>query len=272
MRCVGVLAFLLLCCATRVRGHPQCYFDDRPPDPDEDLTFCRQEEDGACCSDMEEAMVEARFRGIGPLTGNCSDLYAQVVKKKEVSVDCCSSPCIWSGGSVSVGVGWRCMLCMHDDDDGGDDGVRMCLSVMRTNQYSKLVVWTTYILHPSTPQRFKGGFFAPTTNPGMIDISLLFFALSYNTIWTSSSIYHNNALSILLVIMCRVASRTSYTSRLAYGQKLLSVKHRSLLLLIRTQPQTFVVSHKQSHNIIVFGLFRLCCCQLLQYTFDVADQ
>ncbi|CAN0441744.1 unnamed protein product [Pylaiella littoralis] len=76
MRGVGVLVLL---CATRVCGHPICFFDDRPTDADEVLDFCPAAQDGACCNDLEEEIVIARFDAVGALTGDCADLYKQVV-------------------------------------------------------------------------------------------------------------------------------------------------------------------------------------------------
>lgn len=75
MRGVGVLVLL---CATRVCGHPICFFDDRPTDADEVLDFCPAAQDGACCNDLEEEIVIARFDAVGALTGDCADLYKQV--------------------------------------------------------------------------------------------------------------------------------------------------------------------------------------------------
>lgn len=75
MRGVGVLTLLL---ATWVSGHPLCFFDERPTDYDEVLTFCPAAQAGACCNDLEEAAVVARFDAVGALTGDCIDLYTQV--------------------------------------------------------------------------------------------------------------------------------------------------------------------------------------------------
>eukprot|EP00903_Cladosiphon_okamuranus_P010393 g9831.t1 len=60
-------------------AHPLCYVDEKPTDYDEVLTFCPEPQAGACCTDLEEAAVEARFDAAGPLTGDCEDLYKQVV-------------------------------------------------------------------------------------------------------------------------------------------------------------------------------------------------
>lgn len=76
MRGAGALALL---CATRVSGHPLCFFDDRPTDSDQVLRFCPEAQDGACCNDLEEDMVEAWFDNVGPfITGDCKELYTEV--------------------------------------------------------------------------------------------------------------------------------------------------------------------------------------------------
>lgn len=73
----AVLA-IFLATASRVYAHPLCYVDSKPTDFDEVLTFCPEAQSGACCTDLEEAAVEARFDAAGPLTGDCEDLYKQV--------------------------------------------------------------------------------------------------------------------------------------------------------------------------------------------------
>lgn len=73
-------AFLaaFLATASRVVAHPLCYVDSKPTDVDEVMTFCPEAQAGACCTDLEEAEVEARFDAAGPLTGDCADLHKQV--------------------------------------------------------------------------------------------------------------------------------------------------------------------------------------------------
>lgn len=65
-------------------GHPLCYFDDRPTDFEEVLTFCPEPQDGACCNDAEEAMVEAIFEAQLPLSEECAGYYKQVGVKKQI--------------------------------------------------------------------------------------------------------------------------------------------------------------------------------------------
>ncbi|CAM9759383.1 unnamed protein product [Scytosiphon promiscuus] len=72
-------AYVLLALLGAACSHPLCYVDDRPTDYDEVLTFCPEPQAGACCTDIEEAAVEALFNDAGPLTGDCVDLYTQVV-------------------------------------------------------------------------------------------------------------------------------------------------------------------------------------------------
>lgn len=64
--------------AHRVLAHPLCYVGNRPTDYDEVLTFCPEAQQGACCTDAEEAEVQARFEAAGTLTDDCADLYKQV--------------------------------------------------------------------------------------------------------------------------------------------------------------------------------------------------
>lgn len=81
MRGLGFLGLLLLRFATRVSGHPQCFYDGRPPNPEQILTFCPAATDGACCTDFEEEIVVARFGAVGDLlSSECADLYRQVSK------------------------------------------------------------------------------------------------------------------------------------------------------------------------------------------------
>ncbi|CAN0382047.1 unnamed protein product [Pylaiella littoralis] len=74
--CVALAA--LLAAASKVAGHPICFVDDKPPDVERSLTFCPEAQDGACCTELEELEVEIRFDAVGPLTGDCADLYLQV--------------------------------------------------------------------------------------------------------------------------------------------------------------------------------------------------
>ncbi|CAN0335926.1 unnamed protein product [Ectocarpus fasciculatus] len=82
MRAYACLAALV---ATKVASHPLCVIDERQPDYDQVLTFCDNSiaASGACCTDDEEAQVVADFNAATPvgeeLTGECSDLYKQVM-------------------------------------------------------------------------------------------------------------------------------------------------------------------------------------------------
>ncbi|CAN0031245.1 unnamed protein product [Ectocarpus fasciculatus] len=88
MRAYACLAALV---ATKVASHPLCVIDERQPDYDQVLTFCDNSiaatgaccTAGACCTDDEEAQVVIDFNAATPvgeeLTGECSDLYKQVM-------------------------------------------------------------------------------------------------------------------------------------------------------------------------------------------------
>lgn len=78
MLAYSFLAFVLLVAASRVAGHPICWVGTRSPDLAQDSTFCPAPQAGSCCTDLEEAQVEARFDAVGPLTGDCAGLYKQV--------------------------------------------------------------------------------------------------------------------------------------------------------------------------------------------------
>lgn len=78
------LSFLACLIVGRVASHPLCYVDDKPTDYDEVLTFCPTAQDGACCTDLEEAQVESAVdtasaaSSTGTLSDKCRDLYTQV--------------------------------------------------------------------------------------------------------------------------------------------------------------------------------------------------
>ncbi|CAM9894089.1 unnamed protein product [Pylaiella littoralis] len=75
--CTALAAFLVA--ALKVAAHPICFIDDRPPDVERQLTFCPAAQDGACCTELEEAEVEARYNIIGvTLSGDCAGLYKEV--------------------------------------------------------------------------------------------------------------------------------------------------------------------------------------------------
>lgn len=67
-----------LVAASTVAGHPICFIGDRAPDLARTLTYCPAARDGACCTDVEEAEVQARVAAAGPLSGDCADLYKEV--------------------------------------------------------------------------------------------------------------------------------------------------------------------------------------------------
>lgn len=87
MRTYALLAALLL---SKAAAHPLCYIDAKPTDYDEILTFCPEAQAGACCTDLEEAEVEARYDAVSTvaLTGDCADLYKEVRARCARRVPC----------------------------------------------------------------------------------------------------------------------------------------------------------------------------------------
>lgn len=81
-------AVLAITCRWAAVAHPLCFYNDRPTDYEEELTFCPKsfQDDGACCTDAEEAKIEALYNAAAPkpLTGDCADLYKQVRFLKRV--------------------------------------------------------------------------------------------------------------------------------------------------------------------------------------------
>ncbi|CAM9199998.1 unnamed protein product [Ectocarpus sp. 12 AP-2014] len=82
MRAYACLAALA---AMKVAAHPLCFIDDKPTDYDQVLTYCDNSiaMSGACCTDEEEAQVEANYNaafaeGVVP-SSECAALYKEVV-------------------------------------------------------------------------------------------------------------------------------------------------------------------------------------------------
>ena len=73
-------SFSSLACliAGRVASHPLCFIDDRPTDLERQLTFCPAAQHGACCTELEEANVQASVVAAGVLTPECDALYTEV--------------------------------------------------------------------------------------------------------------------------------------------------------------------------------------------------
>ena len=69
-----LVAFLA---AARVGGQPLCY-DHTPTNLDMDLTFCPEQQDGACCTDIDEAILQTRFAEAGTLSSDCAGYYYEV--------------------------------------------------------------------------------------------------------------------------------------------------------------------------------------------------
>lgn len=63
-----------------VSAHPHCHYDLREVDLEGELTFCPMDyaTNGICCTEAEEAELEATFNAAGPLTTECADYYHQV--------------------------------------------------------------------------------------------------------------------------------------------------------------------------------------------------
>ena len=76
MRCS--FSFLACLIAGRVASHPLCFIDDRPTDLERELTFCPEAQDGACCTELEEANVQANVAAAGNLSPECLPLYTEV--------------------------------------------------------------------------------------------------------------------------------------------------------------------------------------------------
>ena len=76
------IAILLSCgVGCFVYAHPHCHYDQREVDVERDLTFCSMEyaPEGVCCTQEEEAALEATFNAVGDLTAECADYYKQVL-------------------------------------------------------------------------------------------------------------------------------------------------------------------------------------------------
>lgn len=76
MRSHAVLA-AFLAAASSVAGHPLCY-DDTPTDLEQELNFCPAQQDGACCTDLDEAELETRLLEAGDLGDECTAFYTEV--------------------------------------------------------------------------------------------------------------------------------------------------------------------------------------------------
>lgn len=77
------VALLLAVLSAYAAAHPLCFFDERPTDPDEVLTFCpAQPQYGACCNDAEEAGVVSRYNDFvqknGPFSSTCKQYIKEV--------------------------------------------------------------------------------------------------------------------------------------------------------------------------------------------------
>ncbi|CAM9182128.1 unnamed protein product, partial [Laminaria digitata] len=71
-------SLVLLLVAGKVSGHPLCFINDKPTDVDHQLKFCPAAQDGACCTDEEEAGVRDRLEKLN-LRGHCKEMYKQVL-------------------------------------------------------------------------------------------------------------------------------------------------------------------------------------------------
>lgn len=92
-------------------AHPLCYVNDKPTNPDQVLTFCPAAQDGACCTDLEEAEIKASFDAFN-LSGDCADIFKQV---KRIEVLSRQSASFFGGVSVKCAHGRRSAPCTTND-------------------------------------------------------------------------------------------------------------------------------------------------------------
>lgn len=76
MRSLVCVLLLLLGWVDHAAGHAHC--KSKAVDLDQTLSFCPTEEEGVCCTGVEEAAVEERFTSAGTLTDDCANFYKQV--------------------------------------------------------------------------------------------------------------------------------------------------------------------------------------------------
>lgn len=84
-------SLVLLLVAGKVSGHPLCFINDKPTDVDHQLKFCPAAQDGACCTDEEEAGVQERLENLN-LGGHCKEMYKQV---RQLSISHRSGNIVW---------------------------------------------------------------------------------------------------------------------------------------------------------------------------------
>lgn len=83
MRALSVLGATVLQSLWRQAvAHPLCYYEDRPTDPTQVMVFCPEQEEGACCTDLEEMAAINVYKvpfpeGTVP-TDECAEYYRQV--------------------------------------------------------------------------------------------------------------------------------------------------------------------------------------------------
>lgn len=74
-----------LAAASRVAAHPLCY-DDTSPNPDKVMDFCPEQQDGACCSDLDEAIFEAKFQQEAANITEACGFYLREVSRPRVVI------------------------------------------------------------------------------------------------------------------------------------------------------------------------------------------
>lgn len=72
-----------LAAASRVAAHPLCY-DDTSPNPDKVMDFCPEQQAGACCSDLDEALFEAKFQQEAANITEACGVYLREVSRPRV--------------------------------------------------------------------------------------------------------------------------------------------------------------------------------------------
>lgn len=61
-------------------AHPLCFYEGRATNTEIEMTFCPQQEEGACCNELEERFSFDLYHNASAneLTGDCATYYKEV--------------------------------------------------------------------------------------------------------------------------------------------------------------------------------------------------
>lgn len=86
---LGAATVGLIFLGRQAAAHPLCFYGDRATNTEIEMTFCPQQDEGACCNEQEERFSFDMYHNASTqeLTGDCATYYKEVRDLQNIA--CC---------------------------------------------------------------------------------------------------------------------------------------------------------------------------------------